>query len=368
MNFGNFDDFNKEYVIERPDTPYPWINYLGNSDFFSIISNTGGGYSFYRDARLRRITRYRYNNVPVDDGGKYFYINDQGNIWSPGWKPVKTKLDHYECRHGMGYTQISGMKDELKVDVKSFVPLGDACEVILLTLENLSKQKKEINLYSMVEWCLWNALDDMTNFQRNFSTGQVEIEDNILYHVTEYRERRNHYAFFSVNHPIAGFDTDRDVFLGNYNGFDRPDVVFQNRSRNSVAHGWSPIASHKISMDLEPGQKKELVFVLGYIENDPQNKFLASGIVNKTKAKEMASRYDSVKKVNEALLLLKKYWDTQLGKFQVSHADKNLSRMVNIWTATFRVAGAIRIRALRVGRVRIDSVAGKWPEPRTTRA
>ena len=106
--FGHFDDARKEYVIQSPRTPYPWINYLGTQAFFSLISNTAGGYSFYKDARLRRITRYRYNNVPIDMGGRYFYISDNGTIWNPGWSPVKTELDAYECRHGMGYTIITG--------------------------------------------------------------------------------------------------------------------------------------------------------------------------------------------------------------------------------------------------------------------
>ncbi|MEJ2543373.1 MAG: glycosyl transferase family 36, partial [Calditrichaceae bacterium] len=115
MKFGFFDDKNREYVITNPKTPYPWINYLGNEDFFSIISNTAGGYSFYKDARLRRITRYRYNNTPLDTNGKYFYINDDGDIWNPGWQPVKVNLDSYECRHGLGYSKIKGSKNGLSV-------------------------------------------------------------------------------------------------------------------------------------------------------------------------------------------------------------------------------------------------------------
>ena len=115
--YGFFDDERREYVITNPETPYPWINYLGNQEFFSLISNTAGGYSFYRDARFRRLTRYRYNNVPVDDGGRYFYIRDNESIWSPGWKPCRTELDDYECRHGLGYTRIAGEKDRLQVSV-----------------------------------------------------------------------------------------------------------------------------------------------------------------------------------------------------------------------------------------------------------
>lgn len=209
MRFGYFDDANREYVIETPKTPYPWINYLGSENFFGLISNTSGGYCFYRDARLRRVTRYRYNNIPVDNGGRYFYINDGGDIWTPGWMPVRKELDAYECRHGLGYTKIRGERNGISVSQLSFVPLKFDGEVHQLTIKNKAVADKRIKLFSFVEWCLWNAYDDMTNFQRNFSTGEVEVEGSAIYHKTEYRERRNHYAFFWANAPIDGYDTDR---------------------------------------------------------------------------------------------------------------------------------------------------------------
>jgi len=331
MKFGYFDDKNKEYVINQYKTPYPWINYLGNKDFFSIISNTSGGYSFYKDARLRRITRYRYNNVPMDDGGKYFYINDGECVWSPGWKPVKTPVDNYTCRHGLGYTAIKSEKNNLEAEVLSFVPLDDTCEVQRVTLSNNGKTTKKFKLFSFVEWCLWNALDDMTNFQRNFSTGEVEVEDNVIYHKTEYRERRNHYAFYSTSEKMAGFDTDRETFLGIYNGFDCPDSVFNGKPTNTIAHGWSPIASHCIEIELKPGEEKTLVFVLGYVEYPEEEKFIAPKVINKKKTGEMIARYASADLVAEALAALKEYWDYQLSTMSVDHADPRFSRMVNVW-------------------------------------
>jgi len=150
MKFGYFDDVNKEYVIQNPKTPYPWINYLGTQEFFSLISNTAGGYSFYKDARLRRITRYRYNNVPIDMGGRYFYINDNGTIWNPGWSPVKTELDSYECRHGMGYTIITGKKNDLKAEATFFVPQNYNGEIQRVTLKNTSGSKKSFSLFSFI--------------------------------------------------------------------------------------------------------------------------------------------------------------------------------------------------------------------------
>ena len=331
MKFGFFDDKNREYVITNPQTPWPWINYLGNEDFFSLISNTAGGYSFYKDAKFRRITRYRYNNVPMDSGGKYFYLKDEDTVWSPGWKPVKTELDQYECRHGMSYTKIRGVKNGLQAEVLFFVPLSTHAEIQKLRLTNQSAKAKKIKLFSFVEWALWNAATDMENFQRNFSTGEVEIDGSVLYHKTEYKERRNHYAFYSVNEPIQGYDTDRESFFGLYNGFDEPQTVIEGKPRMSEAHGWSPIASHYLEIELQAGESKDLVFVLGYVENTDEEKWESKGIINKTKAKATIEKFDDAGKVDQAFNELKNYWDDLLSIYTVNSGDEKLDRMVNIW-------------------------------------
>jgi cellobiose phosphorylase len=331
MKFGYFNDREREYIITDPKTPWPWINYLGNEDFFSLISNTAGGYSFYKDARLRRITRYRYNNVPMDDGGKYFYINENGDVWSPGWKPVKAKLDSYECRHGLGYTVIKGERNGLEAEVLYMVPLKYWGEVQKVKLSNKSGKTKKFKLFSFVEWCLWDANDDTTNFQRNFSTGQVEIKGSTLFHKTEYRERRNHYAFYTVNSKISGYDTDREIFIGLYNGFDAPDAVMEGKPRNSEAHGWSPIASHCIDMELKAGEETELIFILGYVENPVKEKFSGKQVINKKPAEEMIAKYQTSESVNDAFNGLRKFWDNLLCVYNLEHPDERLNRMVNIW-------------------------------------
>lgn len=332
MKFGFFDDANKEYVITSPKTPYPWINYLGTQDFFSLISNTAGGYSFYKDARLARITRYRYNNVPADAGGRYFYINDNGTVWNPGWSPVKTELDEYVCRHGMGYTVIKGKKNGLSAEVTFFVPQNFTGEVQKVVLKNESSEKKSFKLFSFVEWCLWDAQDDSANFQRNFNTGEVEIEGSTIYHKTEYKERRNHFAFYTVNEPIDGFDSDRETFMGSiYNDFADPATVFAGEPKNSVADGWSPVASHCKNITLEAGETKTLVYVLGYVENPYPEKFNADGSMNKSRAYEMMKKFDSADKADAALAELKKTWDDLLAKYTISSPDEKLNRQVNIW-------------------------------------
>ena len=347
--FGYFDDALREYVITDPQTPWPWINYLGNEDFFSLISNTAGGYSFYKDAKFRRITRYRYNGVPMDNGGRYFYINDGGTVWSPGWKPCKTPLDFYECRHGMSYTRITGAKDGIQASVLFFVPLHTWAEVQKVTLTNTGDAPRKFKLYSFAEWCLWNAATDMENFQRNFSTGEVEVDGSVIYHKTEYKERRNHYAFYSVNAPVDGFDTDRETFIGLYNEFRDPQNVMAGVSTGSIAHGWSPVASHYIEVELQPGESKDYVFLLGYVENEQEEKFVldaegklvfdvpgllhsgSSPVINKAKAQELIAAFDTTEKVDAAFAELKIYWDALLSVYSVKSPEEKLDRMVNIW-------------------------------------
>jgi len=331
--YGHFDDAHREYVITDPQTPWPWINYLGNEDFFSLISNTAGGYSFYKDAKFRRITRYRYNDVPMDNNGRYFYIKDGDTVWNPGWKPCRTPLDNYECRHGMNYTRITGSKLGVVASVLFFVPLHTAAEVQMLSLANNSNEVKHLKIFSFEEWCLWNAATDMENFQRNFSTGEVEIEQqtSTIYHKTEYRERRNHYAFYHVNTPIQGFDTDRESFVGLYNEYSAPQAVVEGKPRNSVAHGWSPVASHYIEVELKPGEKCDLIFLLGYVENEQDKKWECKKVINKEKAHALMDRFATREQVDKAFAELKVYWDQLLDIFVVDSGNDKLDRIVNIW-------------------------------------
>ncbi len=331
MKFGYFDDENREYVITTPRTPLPWINYLGCKEFFTLISNTCGGYTFYKDAKLLRMTRYRYNDVPNDINGKYFYIREGSCIWNPGWKPTQTELDSYECRHGIGYSRFTGMKNKLEASVLTFIPMDDNCEISQIKLTNQSDSEKTVSLFSYVEWCLWNADDDSRNFQRNLSTGEVEVVGSSIYHKTEYRERRNHYAVYSVNAPVDGFDTSRDAFLGAYRGAANPEVVEKGQATNSVAHGWSPIASHQINVTLKPDESKTFVFVLGYIENPKDQKWEAQDVINKKPAEAMLAKYRTDADVEKAFAALNAYWNELLSKYSVKSSNDKVDRMVNIW-------------------------------------
>jgi cellobiose phosphorylase len=337
MKFGYFDDVQREYVITRPDTPLPWINYLGCEEYFGLISNTAGGYSFYKDARLRRLTRYRYNNSPLDMGGRYLYLRDNntGKYWSPSWMPTRTKLDQYECRHGQGYTIITSKLNGIKSSICYFVPLGESLEVWQVTLTNESESDADLSLFSAIEFCLWDANDDSTNFQRNYSIGQVEVVDDVIYHKTEYRERRDHFAYFACSEPLAGFDTQRETFLGAYRGWDEPAVVESGLSCNSIAHGWQPIGSHHVKVHLKAGRQKQIIFILGYQENPKEDKFDPPGsqIINKKSARKAIEKYLQPVHADQAFDDLREYWTMLLGKLQVSTPDEHTDRMVNIWNA-----------------------------------
>ncbi|MBI5353824.1 MAG: glycosyl transferase [Chloroflexi bacterium] len=341
MRYGHFDDSNREYVIETPETPLPWINYLGSESYFGLISNTAGGYSFYKDARLRRLTRYRYNNAPLDSGGRYIYLRDnkgEGTSplqWSPTWMPTRTPLDFYECRHGMGYTSIRSKLNGIESQTRYFVPLGENLEIWELTLTNQRDEAADLSVFSAIEFNLWDAMDDATNFQRNYSIGQVEVVDGVIYHKTEYRERRDHFAYFACSEKLTGFDTQREDFLGSYRGWDSPKVVETGQSADSITHGWQPIGSHHVKVQLKAGEQKKIIFILGYHENPKDAKFDPpdSQTINKCTVLPIISKYLKADEVEKAFQGLRVHWEQLLEKFQVTTPDMHTNRMVNIWNA-----------------------------------
>ena len=331
MRFGHFDDAKREYVIETPRTPLPWINYLGSEDFFALVSNTAGGYAFYRDARLRRLTRYRYNNCPLDSDGFHVYVKDGDTVWNPGWQPTQTELDEYECRHGLGYTILRGTKNGIAVRQEMLVPKGDNCLLTRLTVTNESDAPRTVSLFPYAEFCLWDAMDDSSNFQRNFSIGEVELEPNAIYHKTEYRERRDHYAVLWADRPYEGFDTSREAFVGVYGAPSMPQAVKNGACTGSVAHGWAPVGAMQFTLSLAPGASRSLLLGLSYIENPEDAKWSAPGIINKEKAHAMMERYNSDAAFDRALAALWDHWSRLLDGYQVSSGDEKLDRMVNIW-------------------------------------
>ncbi len=362
MKYGHFDDARREYVITRPDTPLPWLNYIGQDDFFGLCTNTAGGYSFWKDSRLRRLTRYRYNNVPYDLGGRYIYVNDGGSVWNPGWKPVKAELDSYECRHGLGYSRIIGAKDGLEVELLFFVPPGRNEEVWKVTVRNKSKARKSPRLFSYQEFCFYEALNDMTNYQRTYSIGEVEVDGfaggdagSAIYHKTEYRERRNHYALFACTRPVSGFDTDRDKFVGVHEGLHEARAPFAGKCTNSKAFGWNPIGAHQVDLDLAPGAEESFAFVLAYVEQGNLPKFDAPFVMNKALGREIVARYAKPVAVDAAFARLGEFWQDLLSNFQAALPDEHAARMLNAWNqyqcmATFNLSRSTSMYETGIGR------------------
>ena len=331
MQYGYFDDKHREYVITTPRTPLPWINYLGSEDFFTLLSNTAGGYSFYRDARLRRLTRYRYNNSPLDSEGFRIYLRDGETVWNPGCRPSGTELDSYCCRHGLGYTILEGRKNGVSARQEFLVPKGDPCLLMRVTVQNQTAAQKKFRLFPYIEFCLWDAMDDSTNFQRNYSIGEVEVKGAAIYHKTEYRERRDHYAVFWANRQPDAFDTSRDAFLGVYGSPAAPEAVSGDGCTGSMAHGWQPVAAQQFDLCLAPGEACSIIFGLGYIENPQEEKWESPGVINKTKAEAMMARYADDAAFDSAMTALREYWTGLLSRFQASTGDEKTDRMVNIW-------------------------------------
>ncbi|MDO4940751.1 MAG: hypothetical protein Q4E33_03545 [Erysipelotrichaceae bacterium] len=333
MKYGHFNDQKREYVINKYETPLPWINYLGSDDFFTLLSNTAGGYAFYKDAKLRRLTRYRYNNLPLDQDGFHIYIKDKKTVWNPGWQPTKTKLDKYECRHGMGYSVISGTKNKINVKQEMYVPKYDNILLNRITVTNNDTKTRKLDLFSFVEFCLWDAQDDSTNFQRNYSCGEVEVVGSKIFHKTEYRERRNHYAVFYANKDITSFDTSRDAFMGVYGTPISPKAIENGKCSNSIAHGWQPVGAHHISITLKAKQSYDVIFGLAYVEVPEDEKFVKKNVINKKYANQLINKYKTNKQFDDGLTKLNKFWDELLSGFEVNTKEKNVNRMVNIWNA-----------------------------------
>ncbi len=354
-NYGRFDDTAREYVVTRPDTPLPWLNFLGQDDFFGLCTNCAGGYTFWRDAKLRRLTRYRYNNMPMDLGGRYLYVRDGDTVWNPSWKPTRKPLDRYECRHGLGYSRITGEKDGVEVEMLFFIPPGETAEVWQTTVRNKSAEPKSLKLFSFVEFCLFEALNDMTNYQRTYSIGEVEVSGSCIFHKTEFRERRGHYALFACTRDIDGFDTSRDAFVGVHNGLQDPKAVLAGACTDSIAHGWNPVGAHQINLDLAPGASETFAFLLAYVDQEGLAKFDSPGIMNKQRGLDLVARYSKPGAIDEAFASLGKFWSGLLGNFQISTPCDHLDRMVNTWNqyqcmSTFNLSRSASLFETGIGR------------------
>ena len=308
---------------------------------------------------MRRLVRYRYNDAPLDVGGRFLYLRDRatGRVWSPTWQPWRTDLERYWCRHGLGYTVIGSRRDGIACDALFVVPLGQTLEAWRVRLTNERDEPAQVSLFGAVEFCLWDAWDDATNFQRNYSTGEVEVVDGVVYHRTEYRERRNHVAYFASSAEVDGLDTQREAFLGPYRGWDRPTSVEEGRSTGSIAHGWAPCGALRIDRTLAPGQTEEVVFLLGYAENPPEAKFdpPGSGRLRTAEITPVIERFTRSEEVEAALAEVRDGWRDLLDILQVETPNGHADRIVNVWNpyqnmVTFNLSRSASLFESGVGR------------------
>lgn len=316
--YGHFDSAAREYVITRPDTPTPWINYLGEGRYGGIISNTAGGYSFDRDPKNRRVTRYRYNGIPVDQPGRYIYLRDQesGTYWSPTWQPTPAcKLDVYECRHGAAYTRIRSAYQGIAVDILYFVPPGASCEVWRLRLKNMGERTRRLRSFSYAEFSYFDAMNDLTNLDWAAHIVHSRVEEGVVYTGTHFRPET---IFFGASQPPSGFDTDREVFIGRSRDLANPLVVETGEPKNSLAPRGNNIGGLCHDFKLGPGEDKELIYVMG-ISEDP------------AAIQAMLARYRTSSEVSAAFTALKADWNTFLSGMTVETPDAETNAMLNFW-------------------------------------
>lgn len=330
MQYGYFDLKNKEYVIDRPDTPAPWVNYLGSPEYGAMISNNAAGYSFVKSGANGRISRFRFNSMMALPG-RYIYLrdNDTKDYWSATWQPVGKPLDSYKsvCRHGTAYTVISADYAGISSEVTYYVPIGATYEVWRAVITNNSDKPRNLSTFGFVEFTNDNNYEqDQVNLQYTLFITRTSFEGNkILQHINEndgkdatgsnHRER----FFGMVGAPISGYNGNLDSFIGPYRTYSNPIAVEQGKCTGEMNYNSNACGALQSDITLQPGESKELIFVLGQKDNAQANEILAS--------------YEAAGKVDSEVEALKEYWHSKLNHFQVSTPSDAFNNMINVWNA-----------------------------------
>ncbi|MGA9294636.1 MAG: N,N'-diacetylchitobiose phosphorylase [Ignavibacteriaceae bacterium] len=334
MHYGYFDDVNKEYVIERPDTPRSWSNYLGSTEYGAIITNNAGGYSFYKSAAQGRFMRMLFNSIPMDQPGRYLYIHDKEShdYWSASWQPVGKLLRYYksECRHGTAYTKISSEYSDIKTETLYFVPLNRTDEIWNLKITNTGKAKRILSIFTFVEYANnWKLSQDLNNLQYSQYIIKMDVVDNIIDHGTNVfmpsipddfeDDGQGRHTFLAVTGAeVKGFDTDRDIFLGPYRSYANPIVVEEGKCRNSIAVGDNGCGTLQADLEILPGETKEIIVIMG----------IGSAAVE---GKIAIRQLGSPEQVKVEFDLLKRHWHSKIEGLNAETPDKEFNSMFNVW-------------------------------------
>ena len=334
--YGHFSEDGREFVITRPDTPAPWVNYISNTRYTGLVTNTGGGYSFYICPKDARISRHRYNCLPWDRPGRYVYLRDEdGDYWSLTWQPVAKQPDFYECRHGMGYTSIETEYKDIRSKVLYFVPLEDDLEIWRITLENRSDRPRKLDVFSYVELCLGHALVDLINQpnDQHFNVVSFDKEHDFIYATKNYwvtyrgatvkqpNQAWDKYVYFASSLPVKGFDGKKDSFIGAWRSESNPIAVEEGKCRDTEITASDACAALQNEIILAPGETKEFVILMGIVDREGYSEL----------APPLVEKYRNLSNADAAFDSLKKYWDEYLSVAQVETPDPNMNLMLNTW-------------------------------------
>ena len=334
--YGHFSEDGRGFIITRPDTPAPWVNYISNTRYTGLITNSGGGYSFYICPKDSRITRLRYNGLPWDRPGRYVYVRDNdGDYWSVTWQPVGKTPDFYECRHGMGYTSIETEYRQIRSKILYFVPLNDDLEIWRISLENKSDRPRELDLFSYVELCLGHALVDLINQpnDQHFNIVKFDKEHQYICATKNYwvtysgatvkqpNQAWDKNLFFASSLPISSFDGKKDAFIGPWRSESNPIAVENGTCSNTEITAGDACAALQSKIVLAPGEKREFVILMGVVPKEGDSN-LAPSLIQK---------YRDLSSVDASFQELQQYWDNYIDSAVVETPDANMNLMLNVW-------------------------------------
>ena len=315
MRYGYFDNASREYVIDRVDVPASWTNYIGLKDFYGVFNHTAAGYVLYKSPEYHRITRFRPNGS-VDGPGHYVYLrdNDTGDFWSVSWQPVGKPKEHYSCRHGLSYSKYLCDYSGINAQQTLFAAIDDPVEIWDVRLRNDSGKKRNLSVFSYLEFSFHQIPMDNQNFQMSLYATGSRYEDGIIEEDLYYEE--DGFQFFTADFTPDGFDCCRDAFLGDYRTERNPQAVETGKCSGSFRKGGNHCGALMKTITLEPGQEQRLLFLLG-----------EGGLET---GRTMRRKYTQ-QRVDRDFAETAKFWDERLKCLQVSTPSEAMNTELNIW-------------------------------------